>query len=98
MSTGGPVPHGFRLAIGLVPDDIGTKVPAICLKSEGHLPRDADEVLRFKAGRRWRSIVHSARRVLLVALPPSASATRIGVANIQPERSIVPKDAAHFPE
>src|SRR5580658_7225996 len=98
MSACGTIPHRLGLAIGLVPNDVGTQIPAVRLKSEGNLPRDTDKVFRFQARWRWRAIIHSSCRVLLVALPPRAATTCIGVANIQPERPIVPKDAANLAE
>ena len=96
MSPRRPVFHRFRLAIGLVPDDIGPKVPSVRLKSEGNLPWNADEIFRLEAGRRRRPIIHSARPIFLIALSPSAAAARVGIAYVQPERAVIPENAPHL--
>src|SRR4051794_32303187 len=49
VGFGRPVRHRLGHRIGLRPHDVGTQPPAVRLQRERDTPRDADEILRFKA-------------------------------------------------
>jgi hypothetical protein len=96
---------GNRLGhrIVLVPNDVAPQVPAVGLEGEGDAPRDAVQILLLHADRQ-RSVaarehpVGSAPDFLAVGsacLGPDAS---VGVAQVEPERPVVAKDAANFPK
>jgi hypothetical protein len=88
----------FGLAIRLVPDNVRSQVPSGLLKSEGESPRNADEVLRLETFRSGWSHIHGAHRILPIWGPPSSATRRVRITDIQPESSVVSKDAPDFLE
>jgi hypothetical protein len=81
--------------IRLRPHDVRAKPPAVRLEGEGHPPRDPDEVLRLQPrghARRQRS----SRIAPLAARHLVGAARREGIAEDQPQRSVVAKRSMHL--
>src|SRR5438045_1939575 len=89
MRAAGPISNTLGLRVGLVPDDISPEIPAGLLELEGEAPWHADEVLRLQAFRRRRSCRHGAAGVFPVRCTPRSVAGGVGVANVEPQRSVV---------
>src|SRR2546422_1042537 len=54
VAAGGPILHALRLAIRLVPDDVGAQIPAFLLESEGEQPWHANQVFGLQSVRGGR--------------------------------------------
>ncbi len=52
VAARGPVFDALRLAIRLVPNDVGAQIPTFLLESEGKQPRHADQIFRLQS--LWR--------------------------------------------
>lgn len=98
VGTGGPVPDGLGLAVGLVPDDVRAEKPTVGLESEGQLPGDTDQVFGLQARGSGRPVAHAAGGVFFIGVAPGAVAAGVGVADIQPESTVVPEHPAHLTE
>ncbi len=102
MRPGRAIFDGLRLAIRLVPDDVGPQKPAIGLKSERDAPRNANQIFGFQTLWRRGSVVHSARWIFFVGISPGPVATGIRIADVQPERTVISQHSFHilknFPE
>ena len=98
VGAGGPVLYRLGLAVRFVPDDIGAEKPTVGLQGECQLPGNADEVLRLETGGRGRAVAHASGRVLFVRVPPGAIAAGIGIADVEPQRAVIPENSADFAE
>src|SRR5258708_39941303 len=96
MTSRGTVLHAFRLAIRLIPDDVRAQIPAGRLKRKGQPPGDADEVFGLEAIGRCRPHVHGTHGVLLVWRAPRPPARCVRVADVEPQRAVLPEDAPYL--
>ncbi len=90
------VPHGFRLGVWFVPNDVRPEIPAILLKSKRQTPWNTEQVFRLQSRRGWRPIIHSTRCILPVSVAPCAIAACIAVTDVEPESPIFGEDSSHF--
>jgi hypothetical protein len=93
-----PVLHRLRLAVRLMPDNVGTQIPAILLKRERKFPWNADEVLGLQTLRCWRAICHTSGGIFFISMAPGSIATGISVSDVQPERTIGFQNSSNFSE
>ena len=83
MATRRPVFHALRLAIQLVPNDIGPKIPAFPLQGEGQQPGTPIRSLGFNpSGVDGRTFIARAG-VLLVGRPRSTTAGCVPIADVK---------------
>src|SRR5882672_7922840 len=59
------ISHALGLAVGLVPDEIGSEIPSSGLESEGQSPRDSNQILRLETVWSGRPHVHGPHGILL---------------------------------
>jgi len=91
MTLGRPVGHAFRHRIGFQPDDVAPQPPAIGAQGEGNHPRDSDKILGLESG--WRIFITRPLVLDKTAATFRSGAVpirRVTIAQIQPERSIIP--------
>src|SRR5579872_1946760 len=96
VATRWPVLHTFRLAIRLVPYDVGAKIPALLLQGEGEQPGDANQILRLQALRRGGTDIHGPYWILFISGPPRTAPRCVRIADIEPEGAIIPEYPAHL--
>src|SRR5437867_6267984 len=96
MGTRGTVLHALWHGIGLMPDNIAAKKPAVGLERESESPWDAEQVFVFEARRVIGTNGHRAVRIFLVRRPPTAIATGVTIADIQPENPVGFQDPAYL--
>ena len=84
-----PVLHAFGLTIGLVPNNVGAQIPTFLLKCERQEPRYTDQVLGLQSVGSRGPDTHCPHGILFVGSAPSAASRSVGVADIEPERTVI---------
>ena len=91
MCAGRSILNAFRLGIRLVPNYVGTEVPAVILQRESQPPRDAEQVFWFQALWSVGPYLHGACPIFFVGRAPTTISARIAIADVKPKNSIIPQ-------
>src|SRR5262249_23249541 len=105
---GRPVLDALRHGVGLVPDDLLAEIPTVGSKGKRQHPGQAHQVFLLQAGWRLSVWLFHAGQLLTTAavlLPKSGHAlvavgfsTGKAVADVHPDRAVVPEYAPNLPE
>lgn len=97
VGTGRAILYGFRLAVGLVPDDIRSEKPPIALECKCKFPWNSNQIFWLQTGGRRRAVGHAPCGILFVGVSPSAIAAGISVTDIKPKATVGLQNAADLP-
>ena len=83
------IAHTLWQGVWLRPHDVTSQVPPVSLEGKGNPPGNTDQVFGLESRGDGQSI-HAGQRTMDVLVAPiasSATAARVGVAQIEPDRS-----------